>query len=119
MWSVSPASPNGISGSFSAMRSMGSLISPRHRSSAVSILGIVMTAISFLMLIVVIVRRLMFGDPVAGWASTICVIIFIGGLQMFCLGVIAQYIAKMYLEVKRRPHFIIAETNQDEVVKLR
>jgi glycosyltransferase involved in cell wall biosynthesis len=70
-----------------------------------------MTFIAFFALIFIIIRRLVFGDPVAGWASTICVVVFIGGLQLFCLGIIGQYIAKIYLETKKRPHYIIAESN--------
>ena len=87
--------------------------------SFVSVFGVVMTALSALALVFVVVRRLIFGDPVAGWASTICVIIFIGGLQLFCLGIIAQYLSKAYMESKHRPHFIIAETNGDDVTKIR
>ena len=70
-----------------------------------------MTGVSFLDLIVIVLRKLIFDDPVDGWASTICVIIFIGGLQLFCLGIMGQYIAKTYMEVKRRPHYIIKESN--------
>ena len=81
--------------------------------------GILMTGFSFLMLIFIVLRRLIFGDPVAGWASTICVIIFIGGLQLFCLGIIGQYLAKTYMEVKNRPHYIISETNAGHAEKIR
>ena len=80
--------------------------------------GILMTIFSFLMLVLIVVRRLVFGDPVAGWASTVCVIIFIGGIQMFCLGIIGQYIAKIYMESKHRPHFIISETNDPDAKKI-
>lgn len=75
--------------------------------------GIIMTAISFFALIFIIVRQLIFGDPVAGWASTICTIIFVGGIQLFCIGIMGQYIAKIYIESKNRPHYIIAETNKE------
>lgn len=85
--------------------------------SIASWFGVGMTVCSVFMLLLIIVRRLAFGDPVAGWASLICVIIFIGGLQLFCLGVMGQYIAKTYVEVKRRPHYIIAESNISEVQK--
>ena len=85
----------------------------------VSWFGMLMTGISFLMLLVVIIRKLLFGDPVAGWASTICVIIFIGGIQMFCLGIIGQYIAKMYIETKNRPHYIARESNLKDPKLLR
>jgi glycosyltransferase involved in cell wall biosynthesis len=81
--------------------------------------GMGMTAISFLALLLLIIRRICFGDPVAGWASTICVIIFIGGIQLFCMGVMGQYIAKTYMEAKRRPHFIISKTNKEDVQKIK
>lgn len=80
--------------------------------------GIIMTFISFLYLIFVLLKRIIYGDPVAGWASTISVITFIGGLLLFCLGIIGQYIAKIYIEVKKRPHFIISETNKEDVKKI-
>ena len=66
-----------------------------------------MTAFFFL-------RRLIFGDPVDGWASTACLITFIGGVQLFCVGVLGQYIARIYLESKGRPKFIVRETNREE-----
>ena len=87
--------------------------------SIASWFGMLMTGVSFLFLIIIVVRRLIWGDPVAGWASTICVIIFIGGLQLFCLGIIGQYLAKTYVEVKNRPHYIIADTNAGHAVKIR
>ena len=74
--------------------------------SIASWFGIGMTFCSFLLLLGIIIRKMLFGDPVAGWASTICTIIFIGGMQMFCLGIMGQYIAKIYLETKGRPHFL-------------
>lgn len=73
--------------------------------------GCAMTFISFFLLILIVIRKMIFGDPVTGWASTICIIIFIGGLQLFCLGIIGQYIARIYMETKHRPHYIISETN--------
>lgn len=81
--------------------------------------GIGMTLASVVILVLIIIRRLIFGDPVAGWASTICIIIFIGGVQLFCLGVMGQYIAKTYMETKHRPHYIISETNKDGIKKFK
>ena len=75
--------------------------------------GIGMALIACIMLVVIIVRRLCFGDPVAGWASTMCVIVFIGAIQLFCIGIMGQYLAKTYNETKKRPHYIIAESNKD------
>ncbi len=77
--------------------------------------GILMTIFSFLLLILIVVRRITFGDPVAGWASIVCIIIFTGGIQLFCLGIMGQYIAKIYMETKCRPHYIISETNGTNV----
>lgn len=80
--------------------------------------GILMTGFSFIMLIIIIIRRLVWGDPVAGWASTICVIIFIGGIQLLCLGIMGQYVAKTYVETKGRPHYIISESNRKDIRKI-
>ncbi|MBQ9413549.1 MAG: glycosyltransferase family 2 protein [Clostridia bacterium] len=82
-------------------------------------LGFGMTFESFLFLIVVVVRRLAFGDPVDGWASTVSIILFCAGLQLFCLGVIGQYMAKTYLETKNRPHYIVAKTNVENAKKVK
>ena len=84
-----------------------------------SVFGLIMTLISFIMLIVIVIRKSIFGDPVQGWASTICVIIFIGGIQLFCLGIMGQYIGKIYMETKNRPHFIISESNKKDTIKIK
>ena len=70
------------------------------------------------MILFVVIRRLIFGDPVAGWASTVCIILFIGGVQLLCMGIMGQYLAKTYLEVKNRPHFIISETNDNDAKRI-
>ena len=85
--------------------------------SIASLMGLFLTLVSFFAVLFIVVRRLLFGDPVAGWASTACIILFMGGLQLLCMGIMGQYMAKTYLEVKKRPHYIIAETN-DESAKL-
>ena len=72
-----------------------------------------------MLLIIIALRKLIFGDPVAGWASTICIIIFIGGIQMLCMGIMGQYISKIYMETKNRPHYIISETNVYETDSIR
>lgn len=87
--------------------------------SIASWFGIVMTAISFVFMVTIIFRKLLFGDPVAGWASTICIIVFIGGLQLFCLGIIGQYLAKTYMETKHRPHFIISQSNREMIIRVK
>ena len=80
-----------------------------------SYLGIIMTFVSLLAIVFIIVRKLIFGDPVDGWASTVCIITFVGGIQLFCMGITGQYLSKMYSEVKNRPHYIIQETNCEDV----
>lgn len=75
--------------------------------------GIGMAFVAAIMLVVIIIRRLCFGDPVAGWASTMCVIVFIGAIQLFCIGIMGQYLAKTYNETKKRPHYIISESNKE------
>lgn len=75
--------------------------------------GIGMAFVAAIMLVVIIIRRLCFGDPVAGWASTMCVIVFIGAIQLFCIGIMGQYLAKTYNEAKKRPHYIISESNKE------
>ena len=56
----------------------------------------------------------MFGDPVSGWPSMTCIIIFIGGIQLFCIGILGEYLAKTYMETKHRPIFICKETNVEQ-----
>ncbi len=87
--------------------------------SIASWLGMGMTVVSFFALMFIIVRKLIWGDPVDGWASQVCIMIFIGGIQLFCAGVMGQYIAKMYQEVKRRPHYIISESNKEDIEKIK
>ncbi len=76
-----------------------------------SIAGIVSCVIALGMVVFVVLRRLIFGDPVAGWASIVSVILFLGGIQLLCMGILGQYLAKTYLETKKRPIYIVAETN--------
>lgn len=78
-------------------------------------LGSIMTIISFLAIIFIIFRKVSLGDSIAGWASTICVIVFIGGIQLMILGIIGQYLSKTYMETKNRPHYIASESNIEEV----
>ena len=65
------------------------------------------------MIIVIVIKTLVYGDPVSGWPSTICIIFFIGGVQLFVMGIIGQYLAKTYLETKNRPIYLIRETELD------
>ena len=86
--------------------------------SIASLFGVIMTGFSFLFLAFIIIRKLIFGDPVAGWASLICTMLLVGGIMLFCLGIIGQYIAKIYMECKHRPHYIVSETNNDKISKI-
>lgn len=76
--------------------------------------GIGMTGFSILMMIYIIVRKLVFGNPTVGWASTAVIIFFVAGIQLFCLGIMGQYIARIYMEIKNRPHYIVSKTNITE-----
>lgn len=77
-----------------------------------SFIGLLFTFISFIAIIFIMVRKFIWGDPVEGWPSLACIITFIGGVQLFCMGIMGQYLAKIYVEVKKRPHYIVAETNK-------
>ena len=78
-----------------------------------SIVGIIFCLISFIMIIFIIIKTLLFGDPVAGWPSLVCIIFFVSGMQLFCTGILGEYLAKTYLETKNRPIYIIKETEED------
>lgn len=75
-------------------------------------IGILFCIIAFIMIIVIIFRTLLFGDPTSGWPSMICILFFVSGIQLFCLGIIGEYLSKTYLETKKRPVYIIKETEK-------
>lgn len=79
-----------------------------------SILGLLLCFIAFVLIIAIVVKTLAFGDPVAGYPSLICVILFIGGVQLFCMGILGKYLSKTYLETKKRPIYLVKEENIDE-----
>lgn len=80
--------------------------------------GIFCTFVSFVMMLFFFIRKLVWRDPVAGWPSLVCIILFISGLQFLCIGIMGKYIAKTYMETKGRPHYIISDTNKDDVNKI-
>ena len=82
--------------------------------SIASVMGTLFCVVAFFALIFIVVRALLFGDPVDGWPSLASIIIFIGGVQLLCLGIMGQYLAKTYLETKNRPLYIVRESNLDE-----
>lgn len=71
--------------------------------------GVINIILSFLLILFVIVRKILFGDPVQGWASLVCIIIFLGGIQLFTIGILGLYLSKIYIEVKQRPIYIVRE----------
>ena len=79
-----------------------------------AVIGVLFCLVAFLMIIFIIAKTLIYGDPVSGWPSTICVILFVAGVQLFCIGIMGQYMSKEYMEVKHRPIYIVKETEKDE-----
>ncbi len=71
--------------------------------------GLLFCIVAFIAIIFVFVRALIFGDPTSGWPSMVCIILLVAGIQLFCIGIVGQYLAKTYLEVKRRPIYIVKE----------
>lgn len=82
--------------------------------SVASAFGMLFLFIAFIMIVFIIAKTLIFGDPVAGYPSMMCVMFFIGGIQLFSIGVLGQYLSKTYLETKNRPIYIIKETEKTE-----
>lgn len=79
-----------------------------------SVMGLLFFLVSVIMIVFIIVKTLTIGDPVAGWPSLVCIIFFVSGVQLFSIGVIGQYLSKLYLEVKNRPVYIVKETEKDK-----
>ena len=77
-----------------------------------SVLGALLCFGSAVAIVVVVCKTLLFGDPVGGWPSTMCVLLFFSGVQLFCTGILGQYLAKTYLETKRRPVYLVRETEE-------
>ena len=80
--------------------------------SIASLLGMLTMLVALGIIVMLCVRQLVWHDSVDGWTSMVCIILLLSGLQLFCLGIIGQYLSKMYLEIKRRPHYIIAEQSR-------
>lgn len=74
-----------------------------------SFMGVFFCVVAFLMIIFIIVRKLIFGDPVSGWPSLVCIILLTSGVQFFCTGILGQYLSRTYMEVKRRPIYLVRE----------
>ena len=80
----------------------------------VALLGVLLCLGAFLIVVYIIVKTLLFGDPVGGWPSMACMVMFLGGVQLFCMGILGEYLAKTYLEVKRRPIYVLSETDEEQ-----
>ena len=74
-----------------------------------SVVGVVFCVLAFVMILFIIIRKLLFGDPVSGWPSLVCIILMTSGVQFFCTGILGQYLAKTYMEVQKRPHYLVRE----------
>ena len=79
-----------------------------------TLLGIFFSIVAFLLIIFIVLKNIFYSDPVAGWTSTICIILLLGGIQLFSIGILGKYLEKTYTEVKNRPIFIVEESNIDE-----
>lgn len=74
-----------------------------------SVMGVLFCILAFLLIVITIVRKLVFGDPTSGWPSLVCIISLVSGVQLFCLGIVGQYLSKTYMEVKKRPIYLVKE----------
>lgn len=81
--------------------------------SLASVLGVIICFVAFIAILVIVVKTLLFGDSVGGWPSMVCILLFVSGIQLLCMGIIGQYLAKTYLETKKRPIYIVRETEKD------
>ncbi len=81
--------------------------------SIAAVLGILICILSFIYIVYIVITTLLFGNPVLGWPSMICILLFVSGIQLLCMGIIGQYLAKTYLETKKRPIYIVSETEKD------
>ena len=77
--------------------------------SVAAFMGVFFCAVALLLIVFIVVRTLIFGDPVSGWPSLVCIISLISGVQLFCIGIVGQYLAKTYMEVKNRPIYLVKE----------
>ena len=72
-------------------------------------IGVLFCVIAFIAIIFIIVRTMIWGDPVGGWPSLVCIICLVSGVQLLCLGIVGQYLSKTYMEVKKRPIYLVKE----------
>ena len=101
-WKLFLYSIEGIVGFTTAPRALAALV------------GLAFCVLAFVMILVVVVRAVLFGDPTSGWPSLVCIILLCSGVQLFCTGIVGEYLAKTYLEVKHRPIYIARVTEQND-----
>lgn len=77
-----------------------------------AVFGVIIGLVALLFIVIIMVRTLVFGDPTSGWPSMVCIILLVSGIQLFCIGVLGEYIAKMYLETKKRPIYLVQEEEE-------
>lgn len=85
--------------------------------SLASIMGVVFCLLSFIIIGFIVLRTLLCGDPVSGWPSLVCIVFFVGGIQLLCTGIVGQYLSKTYLETKHRPIYILKESSEGDLEK--
>ena len=78
-----------------------------------AVVGLLFCLLAFLMIILIIAKTVLYGDPVSGWPSMVCIVLFVSGVQLFCLGIMGQYMSKEYMEIKGRPIYVVRETDKD------
>ena len=78
-----------------------------------AVIGFLFFIISFIMIVFIIIKTLLYGDPVSGWPSLVCIIFMVSGIQLFCMGIMGEYLSKTYLETKKRPIYIVKESNDN------
>ena len=78
-----------------------------------ALVGVIFCLIALVLIVVIVIKTLVWGDPVSGWPSMACIMFLVGGLQLLCTGIIGEYLAKTYLETKNRPIYIVKETEKD------
>lgn len=82
--------------------------------SLAAVVGVMFCVLAFFMIIVIVVRTVVWGDPVSGWPSLACIIFLVSGIQLFCTGIVGQYLSKTYLETKHRPIFILKDSSEED-----
>lgn len=79
-----------------------------------SVMGMIFCFLAFAAIVFIIIRTLVFGDPTSGWPSMVCILMLVSGIQLLCIGILGQYLAKTYLETKRRPLYLVEEAKLEE-----